>query len=720
MALQEVSREKTAPGVETVTLEDPDPLGLGKPAQVTYTGGPRGGYPTKPKTVQKEATTRRVGEVPTLPAAQEQQIRQSVREELARKLPAKIGEGLQQERALLNQQTETYNRAVEDFNKKYGDRELTEAEYQQAQKDALRLETARVNIEEKASYLEGQEAAATRMAQLRSIEISEYAAGRMTTEKAISRGIIKPETAGERFAVGTQIIGERISQFFTGTTGRETLAYVGGEWRPTGKTVGYERSVYTPGQVGPTKREKQFMIAGMVKGAVTTPLGLVGMVAEPGKIPERVVGSLETVGRRAATEPELIGAEIIGGATAIGAVAVKTSPVVSKAVADVKMMKAAGHLSVSYAKYKWFPPLKIPLSEMPKTTQSTLLRLPKGLPSGLKQPPGRVIITPGKGDFGSIQKTFGPGFKTVTAKPWFGKGTPTTVQTKLLYVEELPKPTVTQLIGHHFGRLMRDQRGAVAVPSVSITKLVSRAQGVPSYAPTVTPTTALGVSSIPALAVGTGVITQVAPIQPVVTTPSVLAAAITRERTTSLRKAPTPATSRERGGVVESISGIAQKRAARTATLTAPISGFQTITSTKTVLRTKIIKPERLKEEPPPPTIWVPETPKTFTQEEAKQYRKAFEVWVRRKGKWVKISKKLPRRRALKLGKKYVTQTPARTFKLKRAGVTEAFDIPYEPTLEKFYAKGGSYIEKVKYAIDTAGEFRGITLKGIKAKKVKI
>lgn len=115
----------------------------------------------------------------------------------------------------------------------------------------------------------------------------------------------------------------------------------------------------------------------------------------------------------------------------------------------------------------------------------------------------------------------------------------------------------------------------------------------------------------------------------------------------------------------------------------------------------------------------MPFSMKTTMEEPSKTfYAKAFTVLSKRKGQWIKIGSKLPIGKALKAGKEFTAKTPARSFKLVRTGFTEQLDIP-RPSLEKYYAKKGVLIERSKFAIDTTGEYEGITLKARGAKRKK-
>jgi len=102
------------------------------------------------------------------------------------------------------------------------------------------------------------------------------------------------------------------------------------------------------------------------------------------------------------------------------------------------------------------------------------------------------------------------------------------------------------------------------------------------------------------------------------------------------------------------------------------------------------------------------------------EIRKAFDVLVRKKGKWLVIGKNLPRGRAYRLGILETERTPARSFKLEAKGTTLTSDVSIPPQILHYRPakrEAGVLIERSKYAINTQGEYAGITAKGIVAAK---
>lgn len=93
---------------------------------------------------------------------------------------------------------------------------------------------------------------------------------------------------------------------------------------------------------------------------------------------------------------------------------------------------------------------------------------------------------------------------------------------------------------------------------------------------------------------------------------------------------------------------------------------------------------------------------------------KGFNVLVKRKGFFEKINfSPLSKQEALAFGGFEVETTPAATFKIEKANemIGQRFKGFFKR--ENFYQKNGLYIEKKKKRINTIGELRGITFKGL-------
>jgi hypothetical protein len=115
-----------------------------------------------------------------------------------------------------------------------------------------------------------------------------------------------------------------------------------------------------------------------------------------------------------------------------------------------------------------------------------------------------------------------------------------------------------------------------------------------------------------------------------------------------------------------------------------------------------------------------------FSRKNVKGQTNAYDVRVKQKGKFVTKAKNLPLGKAFKTGLRIVDETAARTFNLKPSGTTNKKDIGKFNVSRKLRRPKrnsnlprGSFVEKARFAIDSPGEKRAITLKGIKSNKLK-
>lgn len=104
-----------------------------------------------------------------------------------------------------------------------------------------------------------------------------------------------------------------------------------------------------------------------------------------------------------------------------------------------------------------------------------------------------------------------------------------------------------------------------------------------------------------------------------------------------------------------------------------------------------------------------------FKASPTKIRKDAFNVFVKRKKKFVPIGKQLPLNKARRLGANEVDNTTSRSFKLVKSGTTTKKDIGSSINLTKFrrpfkksLLPSGTYVEKSLYAIDSVGEKKGI------------
>lgn len=137
----------------------------------------------------------------------------------------------------------------------------------------------------------------------------------------------------------------------------------------------------------------------------------------------------------------------------------------------------------------------------------------------------------------------------------------------------------------------------------------------------------------------------------------------------------------------------------------------------------KNVKPLSLLQEPPgePPgeiPKIIPHLP--FPQKKKMVSKPAFLVKVKKKGKWFSLGQPTPKNIAIVKGIKETASTAARSFKIEEKGTTTKKDIPFITGLHKYRRKkprsklpSGVFVEKTRYAIDSPGEKREITLKGL-------
>ena len=106
--------------------------------------------------------------------------------------------------------------------------------------------------------------------------------------------------------------------------------------------------------------------------------------------------------------------------------------------------------------------------------------------------------------------------------------------------------------------------------------------------------------------------------------------------------------------------------------------------------------------------------------------RKGYNVVVKKRDKgFVRVNEQpLPKNRAFNKGASVVDNTVSKSFKIVRGGDTQLDDVGVRPLQDKFRPRigktklpKGTYVEKNAFAIDSFGEYMGITAKGIKARR---
>jgi hypothetical protein len=112
-------------------------------------------------------------------------------------------------------------------------------------------------------------------------------------------------------------------------------------------------------------------------------------------------------------------------------------------------------------------------------------------------------------------------------------------------------------------------------------------------------------------------------------------------------------------------------------------------------------------------------------EKEKEDFSQGYDVYIREKGKYFKANK-VPKNyaAAFNFGAEVVDNSAAATFKIKKSkGKAKIKDDFLDPFLKNKFRepkskKKDKFIEKNTYRIDTAGELRGITAKGLLAQRV--
>ena len=187
-------------------------------------------------------------------------------------------------------------------------------------------------------------------------------------------------------------------------------------------------------------------------------------------------------------------------------------------------------------------------------------------------------------------------------------------------------------------------------------------------------------------------------------------------------------------GATKSRSKVKQKPANKVATEF--VSGLKPVTRTKPTTRLRQVTQSRgLPKQGPsqspfleytyrPPRTKIPPFP--MEKRRSGRAEKGFNVFVRSRGKWLKLSDKaLSRSSALSFGARAVEGSSAATFSIRSAGKrvrSKSKGTNYFLKAQgRFRSKKGggknTFVEKSKYRINTAGELTGITAKGWAAKR---
>ena len=171
------------------------------------------------------------------------------------------------------------------------------------------------------------------------------------------------------------------------------------------------------------------------------------------------------------------------------------------------------------------------------------------------------------------------------------------------------------------------------------------------------------------------------------------------------------------------------RNALRTETITKTMPKTIAILRTKTLTKTTPVKSwsgrdyHETKIKIPQPIIQLPNEPPIQRKESDFGGKTGFDVLVKRKGGFTKANKiLLEEGSAYALGQAITEGTAARSFivvKSQRKGRTQKLNLPgFSP--DRYYSsKSNAIVERSKFAINTPGELREITYKGIWANKTK-
>lgn len=666
-------------------------------ATAYYDINPSGSAPQEPVSV----TTPSAVTPTTIPQEPmwKQLSRQVVRPE-AKALSAESS-GLTWESELLKRDISTHQQKYmyETGGKWYYRGDLSPAEIGRAEAEGKMLESRSSNINQQISRYETARQAYIQTEQQQAKLRGEYASGRMTTQEAIQRGVVpEPKTGTEKFAVGTQILREKIFGKLTGSTGREQLAVIGGQYRPTGVSAGVPE--ISTGMI-PSRAERRYMAASFVSGAVTTPLSMASLALEPMKAPSAVVESLKTVSRRVQYEPAYLGYEILGGTTSVNAIASTTLPTAKAALKEANALKSAGKISVGYAKYY------LKENILPKQPSFEYV-----VPSVQTRLSGYTVVGPETPLAKIPESTPLTGSITPFRESQFTKG-----QTTITSYPIDIKPPLSFTARQTFAKFLKSERGAIAIP----TQIqLPRVQVIPGARLQVTSTPP---AVTPSFGVESAAFSLREPYEPQITErgeyPSLVGIRVPRAVEVyrpalpqELKRFPEqiPSTRQllEQPSMRETVPFFAQTPVIGTT----PIS----IQPLKPIQRQKLVREPYPREEVA--SFADIQEARKMEYEELRKRGGGFDVYAKVKGEFVPLGKNLQFEKATFAGAEYASKTSARSFKVVPAGALRTTK-GIKLGVPGFYEKGGTLIERTKFAINTPGEFREITMKGIAAKKFK-
>ncbi len=634
-------------------------------------------------------------DVASLPQKKVLEIRQNVRETMARRMPSQIGKGLSAEVSKLGSQYETYNKSVEAFNTKYGGRELSSSEMTKAVDESKRLESSRVRLEETGTFLQGQAKAAGKVEEHKA-ELERYMSSGSISEK-IQKGTFDSkiyskdpiERAEARVGLGllaateqASVVGEKVGvsavkaveqglgvkidkpmkRFITSTTGA-----VASTIPASGLMLfGFGQAVKMGAETGlrmldkPPSAKEIGMISA-VPVAVGASVGL-GMVESAIRSPARTAGQI--VG----TSIVFTGANILGRGISKAA-----TPYATKTARTFSKYQTKYRQSIKYDK---------PIVEYSQTTKFGITEKP---------------IAPVKPGFYGEGDTFihvksGGRLQTISQinKMLGEKGQFTPGAVSLTKI----KPKVSEIWGKPWTDIGGDS--ATVVSSLSVQKPV------------------IDVAYIPLFSVSSGIASDSikSPIQ-------IQAPELSSMITPILENIQTPSTF--------PISDSSFKKAVSTQLVTEQITLPAVRTERAVIPRSIIVQRTMPKQRIVEPSakigFFFPTKKPTYEREREQGFIPMAKIF----GEWKSVGRAVGREMAISRGAEYVRGSPSRSFTIKATGEFVPKMQGGSISLNDFRAPKGKtkltktpiWVEKIEYAIDQPGEFMGITEKGRKARRKK-
>lgn len=164
------------------------------------------------------------------------------------------------------------------------------------------------------------------------------------------------------------------------------------------------------------------------------------------------------------------------------------------------------------------------------------------------------------------------------------------------------------------------------------------------------------------------------------------------------------------------------------------VVGVKTALKTTTLTKTVVVPRVTTFVRTPPPIVPIPiifPTPKfgpvSFSRQRLPRVTEAYKVVTRVGGREKVLRVGVPKNVAINVGSRFVGETPARSFKIVKVGLTRKQDVPIRAPMYKFREpvslgkvsrEGFKFVEKSKYAIESPGEKEGIPGKAQRLRRI--